>query len=201
MLHTLHVHAPFTGRIRHKEKWDQSLYGGPWCSPFLRNRVNVQHRGWVDPPLTPVTQPLQRPSGDEARPKSGFWMMADPQSVVATQKRRAGFPRHEVTFPAGRASGLQGTDRGASAVSKAGAHPKARAEAGHKLHPSLKSHTSSHASVFTALLNKALLPQTSGKSDVPSGQAVQAAKAWTPACPAPAHRAAQRKPRALCTAR
>lgn len=85
-------------------------------------------------------------------------MTANPQSVVATQKRRAGFPWHEVTFPAGRASGLQGTDRGASAVSKAGAHLKARAEAGHKLHPSLKSHTSSHASVFTALLNEALLP-------------------------------------------
>lgn len=112
MLHTLDIHVPFTSRILHKEKWDQSLYGGPWCSPFLRNRVNVWHRGWVDPPLTPVTQPLQCPSGDEARPKSGFWMTANPQSVVATQKRRAGFPWHEVTFPAGRASGLQGTDRG-----------------------------------------------------------------------------------------
>lgn len=86
------------------------------------------------------------------------WMTADPQSVVTTQKRRAGFPGHKVTFPAGRASGLQGTDCGASAISRAGAHPKARAEAWHKLQPSLKSPTSPHASVFAAILIKALLP-------------------------------------------
>ena len=85
-------------------------------------------------------------------------MTADPQSEVTVQKRRAGFPWHKVTFPAGRASGLQGTDHGASAISRAGAHPKARAEAWHKLQPSLKSPTSSHASVFAAILIKALLP-------------------------------------------
>ena len=69
------------------------------------------------------------------------------------------------TFPAGRASGLQGTDRVCSAIhlrgggqTRAGVLLKAGAEAGHKPQHSLKSPALSHPSVLAVTLNKALLP-------------------------------------------